>query len=103
MIRLEYRQGFRQCGAARFAHGVRGRRGRPVVGLAFSPWMWWSRPFRKRDGLRNHGWIDRRNLIIEYRYPPSLDRHPSETSNLIASEVGRVPFRSRWRRKVLEF
>ena len=26
------------------------------------------------DGLRNHGWIDGRNLIIEYRYARSQDR-----------------------------
>jgi putative ABC transport system substrate-binding protein len=25
------------------------------------------------DGLRNHGWIDGRNLIIEYRYARSQD------------------------------
>jgi len=24
------------------------------------------------DGLRDHGWIDGRNLIIEYRYAPEL-------------------------------
>jgi putative tryptophan/tyrosine transport system substrate-binding protein len=24
------------------------------------------------DGLRNHGWIDGRNLIIEYRYARSM-------------------------------
>lgn len=29
------------------------------------------------DGLRNHGWIDGRNLIIEYRYAPSDDRLPA--------------------------
>jgi putative ABC transport system substrate-binding protein len=26
------------------------------------------------EGLRNHGWIDGTNLIIEYRYAPSQDR-----------------------------
>ena len=30
-----------------FRQHVRGRKGH-VVELAFSPWMWWSRPFRKR-------------------------------------------------------
>ena len=26
------------------------------------------------DGLRNYGWIDGRNLIIEYRFSQPLDR-----------------------------
>ena len=29
------------------------------------------------DGLRNHGWIDGRNLIIEYRNAQSQDRLPA--------------------------
>jgi putative ABC transport system substrate-binding protein len=36
------------------------------------------------DGLRNHGWIDGRNLIIEYRYAPSQDRLPAYAAELIA-------------------
>jgi putative ABC transport system substrate-binding protein len=36
------------------------------------------------DGLRNHGWIDGRNLIIEYRYAPSEDRLPALAAELIA-------------------
>jgi putative tryptophan/tyrosine transport system substrate-binding protein len=36
------------------------------------------------DGLRNHGWIDGRNLIIEYRYAPSDDRLPALAVELIA-------------------
>ena len=36
------------------------------------------------DGLRNHGWIDGRNLIIEYRYAPSDDRLPALAAELIA-------------------
>ena len=36
------------------------------------------------DGLRNHGWIDGRNLIIEYRYAPSLDRLPAFAAELVA-------------------
>src|SRR6266403_1086850 len=36
------------------------------------------------DGLRNHGWIDGRNLIIEYRYAPSQDRLPSFAAELVA-------------------
>ena len=36
------------------------------------------------DGLRNHGWIDGRNLIIEYRYAQSQDRLPASAAELIA-------------------
>jgi putative tryptophan/tyrosine transport system substrate-binding protein len=36
------------------------------------------------DGLRNHGWIDGKNLIIEYRYAPSLDRLPAFAAELVA-------------------
>jgi putative tryptophan/tyrosine transport system substrate-binding protein len=36
------------------------------------------------DGLRNHGWIDGTNLIIEYRYAPSQDRLPAFAAELVA-------------------
>ena len=37
------------------------------------------------DGLRNHGWIDGRNLIIEYRYAHQFqDRLPALAAELIA-------------------
>jgi putative ABC transport system substrate-binding protein len=37
------------------------------------------------DGLRNHGWIDGRNLIIEYRYAQfQQDRLPALAAELIA-------------------
>jgi putative ABC transport system substrate-binding protein len=36
------------------------------------------------DGLRNHGWIDGRNLTIEYRYAPSVDRLPALAAELVA-------------------
>jgi putative ABC transport system substrate-binding protein len=36
------------------------------------------------DGLRNHGWIDGRNLIIEYRFAPSQDRLPAFAAELVA-------------------
>ena len=36
------------------------------------------------DGLRNHGWIDGRNLIIEYRYAQSPDRLPTSAAELVA-------------------
>src|SRR6476646_2216738 len=36
------------------------------------------------DGLRNNGWIDGTNLIIEYRYAPSQDRLPAFAAELVA-------------------
>ena len=36
------------------------------------------------EGLPNHGWIDGRNLIIEYRYAPSQDRLPAFAAELVA-------------------
>jgi putative ABC transport system substrate-binding protein len=36
------------------------------------------------EGLRDHGWIDGRNLIIEYRYAPSQDRLPAFAAELVA-------------------
>jgi putative tryptophan/tyrosine transport system substrate-binding protein len=36
------------------------------------------------DGLRNHGWIDGRNLIIEYRYARSQGRLPALAAELVA-------------------
>src|SRR6266536_2702038 len=36
------------------------------------------------DGLRNHGWIDGRNLIIEYRFSQPPDRLPASVADLIS-------------------
>jgi putative tryptophan/tyrosine transport system substrate-binding protein len=36
------------------------------------------------DGLRKHGWIDGRNLIIEYRFSQPPDRLPASVADLIA-------------------
>ena len=36
------------------------------------------------DGLRNHGWIDGRNLIVEVRYAQSPDGLPALASELVA-------------------
>jgi len=36
------------------------------------------------EGLRNHGWIDGKNLTIEYRYAPSQDRLPAFAAQLVA-------------------
>ena len=36
------------------------------------------------DGLRQHGWIDGKNLIIEYRFGRSQDRLPAFAAELVA-------------------
>ena len=36
------------------------------------------------NGLRNHGWIDGRNLIIEWRYAQSQDHVPALAAELVA-------------------
>jgi putative ABC transport system substrate-binding protein len=36
------------------------------------------------EGLRNHGWIDGRNLIIEYRYALSQERLLAFAAELVA-------------------
>jgi ABC-type uncharacterized transport system substrate-binding protein len=36
------------------------------------------------DGLRNHGWIDGINLIIDYRFAHSQDRLPALAAELVA-------------------
>src|SRR5258706_14008632 len=36
------------------------------------------------DGLRKHGWIEGRNLIIEYRYGRSQDHLPALAAELVA-------------------
>jgi putative ABC transport system substrate-binding protein len=36
------------------------------------------------DGLRSHGWIDGRNLIIKYRFSQPPDRLPASVADLIA-------------------
>jgi putative ABC transport system substrate-binding protein len=36
------------------------------------------------EGMRDHGWIDGKNLIIEYRYAPSQDRLPASAAELVA-------------------
>ena len=69
--------------------------------LLVLPWRSWAQGTRRRlgvfgfglvptlhkallDGLRNHGWIDGRNLIIEYRYAPSQDHLPAFAAELVA-------------------
>jgi putative ABC transport system substrate-binding protein len=36
------------------------------------------------DGLRNHGWIDGKNLFVDYRFSPPPDRLPASVADLIA-------------------
>src|SRR5882757_7941750 len=73
-----------------------------TAALLVSPQRLWAQGIRRRvgflamdvveptvqkawlDGLRNHGWIDGRNLIIEYRYAPSQDRLPALAAELVA-------------------
>src|SRR5882757_5542296 len=73
-----------------------------TAALLVSPQRLWAQGIRRRvgflamdvveptvqkawlDGLRNHGWIDGRNLIIEYRYAPSQDRLPAFAAELVA-------------------
>jgi putative ABC transport system substrate-binding protein len=38
-----------------------------------------------RDGLRNRGWIDGQNLIIDYRFAQSQDRLPNLAAELVAA------------------
>ncbi len=62
------------------AQGTRRRLGYLAIGERLTPtvqnaWL---------DGLRNHGWIDGRNLIIEYRFAQSQDRLPALAADLIA-------------------
>lgn len=47
----------------------------------------WREPALQKawlDGLRDHGWIDGRNLIIEYRLADSPDRLPAFAAELVA-------------------
>ena len=59
-----------------WAQGTRRRIGVLVVGTAVDSAL--------LDGLRNRGWIDGRNLIIEYRYSHSQDRLPAFAAELVA-------------------
>ena len=43
-----------------------------------------SSPNAWLDGLQNHGWIDGRNLIIDYRYAQTPDRLPASAAELVA-------------------
>jgi putative tryptophan/tyrosine transport system substrate-binding protein len=41
-----------------------------------------------REGLREHGWIDGQNLVIEYRWPEGqLDRLPDLAAELVRQNV----------------
>jgi putative tryptophan/tyrosine transport system substrate-binding protein len=47
----------------------------PTMGPSFTAFL---------DGLRNRGWIDGRNLIIEWRYAQSQDHLPALAAELVA-------------------
>ena len=77
-----------------------------IVALLVSPRRSWAQGARRRlgflavgdgsgqalnqaelallDGLRKHGWIDGRNLTIEYRFSHPPDRLPASLADLIA-------------------
>ena len=59
------------------AQGTRRRLGVLIVGTTMEVEL--------LDGLRNHGWIDGRNMIIEYRYAHQFqDRLPALAAELVA-------------------
>jgi putative ABC transport system substrate-binding protein len=58
------------------AQGTRRRLGVLVVGT--------TRDSALLDGLRNRGWIDGQNLIIEYRFAQSQDHLPALAAELVA-------------------
>jgi putative ABC transport system substrate-binding protein len=37
-----------------------------------------------RSGLRERGWIERKNLLVEYRYTQPIDRYPALAAELTA-------------------
>jgi putative ABC transport system substrate-binding protein len=59
------------------AQGTRRRLGVLVIGTGIDK-------IALLDGLRNRGWIDGRNLIIEYRYAQSQDHLPALAAELVA-------------------
>ena len=50
---------------------------RQALALAEELGMW-------RSGLREKGWIEGKNLLVEYRYAQSQDRMPALAAELIA-------------------
>jgi putative ABC transport system substrate-binding protein len=58
------------------AQGTRRRLGVLVVGT--------TKDSALLDGLRNRGWIDEQNLIIEYRFAQSQDHLPALAAELVA-------------------
>ena len=58
------------------AQGTRRRLGVLVVGTTVDSAL--------LDGLRNRGWIDGQNLIIEYRFAQSQDHLPALAAELVA-------------------
>jgi len=77
-----------------------------AAALLVSPWRSWAQGTRRRlgflavgdasgraanyaelallDGLRNHGWTDGRNLIVEYRFGQLRDQLPALAAELVA-------------------
>src|SRR5882672_4050549 len=59
-----------------WAQGTRRRLGVLVVGTTVDSAL--------LEGLRNRGWIDGQNLIIEYRFAQSQDHLPALAAELVA-------------------
>ena len=73
------------CGVARFATAFAGRRGHVVGSVSSAALLDRARPqTRGTDGLREKGWIEGKNLIIEYRYAAIPDRLPALAAELVA-------------------
>jgi putative ABC transport system substrate-binding protein len=62
-----------------WAQGTRRRLGFLAIGDRSAPLL-----AAFLDGLRNHGWIDGQNLIIEYRFAQSQDDLPARVAELVA-------------------
>ena len=67
-----------------FLHGVRWRRTRRQIGfLAINELVpTWQKAWL--EGLRSNGWIEEKNLTIEYRFARSQDRLPALATELVA-------------------
>ena|SRR6266542_2191031 len=69
------------------AQGTRRRLGYLAIGERLTPtvqnaWL---------DGLRNHGWIDGRNLIIEYRFAQQICSAVPATTSIGFSKAPSLP------------
>jgi putative ABC transport system substrate-binding protein len=76
--------------AVAWPFAVRGQRGMPVIGYLAtgSPEVFASRVAALREGLADHGYIDGRNVAIEYRWASGLyDQMQASASDLVQRKV----------------